>query len=636
MKRNKYSIVLLLLITISSYSQNNIFSVLNIPENLRKNANSIVQKDESLVTMDSQTSYTLKSQQIVTVLNKLGDDNALIALYYDKSRQIKNVVVYIYDAFGNEIKKIKRKDFKDVSAYDGFSLYNDGRYLYYKYIPLSYPYTIHSIIEIKSENTAGIPSWRAIDGYNQSVQLSKFTFRYPLDVKLNKKEYNFNGFDVKSNAINGEISYEVKNIPAIKKEPYAPSFRKIIPYVRLSVNKFNLEGVKGIANNWKEFGKWYYDNLIQGTQALPVATKEKIKNLTSGTNDTIEKAKIIYNYVQNKVRYISVQVGIGGYKPMLSSDVDRLGYGDCKALTNYTSALLNVVGIKAYPTLIYAGEEEKRSIDAQVASPQGNHMILNLPINNKNIWLECTSQKVPFGEIASFTDDRDALVLTPNGGEVKHTRVYTAEDNMQQTNGNMIIDDKGNLKAQLTIKSTGTQYDYHLGKYDGETPKELDVSLKKYFSNINNIHLSKAEVANKKKEAIYKEDIAFEASDYASFTDSQMLIKINAFNRRSTVPKRIRNRKLPFEITNGYKDVDSINVQLPKALKVNYIPEKVELKNKFGEYVMELKKIDETHYLYVRKLKILGGLFPKEMYDSYRKFIKQIRKYDNTKIILTK
>jgi hypothetical protein len=636
MKKNNFPSIILLFIAVTSYAQNSVFSVINIPENLKQSANSVVQKDDVLVAMTSQNSYTLKSQQIITVLNKLGNNEATIILYYDKSREIKNVSVYIYDAFGNEIKKIKRKDFKDVSASDGYSLFKEGRFLYYKYIPISYPYTIHYMYEIKSSNTARIPGWKAVGHYNQSVQLSKYTFRYPLDITLKKNEFNFKKFQVKSNAIPGEISYEVKNIPAIKYEPYAPSFREIVPNVKLGVNKFNLEGVDGTAENWREYGKWYYDNLIKGTQELPLSTKLKIKNLTLGATDAIEKAKIIYNYVQNKVRYISVQVGIGGFKPMLASDVDRLGYGDCKALTNYTCALLNVVGIKAYPTLIYADSDEKRSIDAKVVSQEGNHMILFLPIKNKNIWLECTSQKSPFNEIASFTDDRNALVLTPQGGEIKHTKIYRAADNLQKTIGELIINDTGNIKAKLNIKSYGSQYMDHLGRYDGKSPKELEVSLKRYFSDINNIHFLKEEVLNKKKEGVYEENLVFEASDYALFTENQMLITVNAFNKNTFVPKRIRNRKLPFEITNGYTDIDSIKIQIPTTLKVNYIPEKVEVKSKFGSYKINFVKTDNSNYTYTRKVTINEGNYPKEMYDEYRKFRKQIRKYDNSKIILTK
>jgi len=636
MKNNKYHIILLLFIVISSYSQNSVFTVLNIPENLKKDANSVVQKDEVLVSMTSQNSLTIKSQQVITVLNKLGDKHAQITLYYDKRRAIKNVVVYIYDAFGKEIKKIKKSDFTDGSVSDGFSLFRDDRYLHYKYIPISYPYTIQYISEIKTSNTAQIQGWDAISNYNQSVMDSKYTFEYPKYIGVQKTENNFEKYLIQTTNFNGKVSYQIKNIPAIKYEPNSPSFLETFPNVRLGVNQFSLEGIVGTANNWKEFGKWYYNNLIKNTQGLPESTRQKIIKLTSGVNDTIEKAKIIYNYVQNKVRYISVQVGIGGYKPMLASEVDNLGYGDCKALTNYTCALLKTVGIKAYPTLIYADEDDNRSIDEHVASPQGNHMILNLPIGNKNIWLECTSQKSPFGEIANFTDDRDALVITPQGGEIKHTKIYKAADNLQITKGNLTLDENGKLDAELAIHSTGSQYDDHLNRYDGDSPKELEISFKRYFSKINNIHLTKSAIKNNKEKGVFKEDLSFNAVDYATITNNQMLIIINAFNRNTYVPKRVKNRKLPLKIYQSYTDIDSVNIKLPSNFKIDYLPEKVEIKNKFGMYMMNLEKIDETHYLYTRKLKIVKGQFPKEMYDTYRKFRKQIRKYDNSKIILNK
>ncbi len=636
MKINKYPIILLLFIIFSSYAQNNLFNVLNIPENLKKDANSVIRKNEVLISMNSENSLTIKSQQIITVLNKLGDRAAQITLYYDKRRTVKNVVAYIFDAFGKEVKKVKKSDFTDGSVSDGFSLFSDDRYLHYKYIPISYPYTIQYISEIKSSNTAQIEGWYAIDYYNQSVMDSKYTFEYPLDVTIQKTENNFEGYPIEITNKPGKITYQVKNIPAIKYEPNSPSFLEIIPNMKLGVNKFSLEGVDGVATNWKEFGKWYYDNLIQNTQGLSENTKQKMKALTLGVTDPIEKAKIIYNYVQNKVRYVSIQVGIGGFKPMLASEVDNLGYGDCKALTNYTCALLNAVGVKAYPTLIYGDEDENRSIDKKVASPQGNHMILNLPINNKNIWLECTSQKTPFGEIASFTDDRDALVITPQGGEIKHTKIYKAKDNLQFTKGNLTFDENGKLNAELAIYSTGSQYINHLKRYDGDSPKELEILFKRYFSNINNIHFTKSTIKNNKEKAVFEEYLSFNAADYATIINNQMLIVINAFNKNTYVPKRLRNRKLPLKISKSYTDIDSVTVKLPPNFKIDYLPQKVEIKNNFGMYMINFKKVDETHYLYSRKLEIIKGQFPKEMYDKYRKFRKQIRKYDNSKIILNK
>jgi len=346
MKKNYLVLCLALFFVTISYAQNYNFSVSEIPENLKVNANSTVRFENVAVEIKSQREMSIVTEKAITIYNKLADDFSDVTLHYDKRRSVKNITTYIYDAFGNEVKKIKKKDFKDYSAYDGISLHNDGRVLYYNHTPTSYPYTIYYKYEVQTSNTAFINRWVPITGYHQSIQKATFSIKYPSDIILRKSERNFNDLSIKVKEAPGVLNYEINKIPATKYETSAPLFLNVFPNVKLGVNKFNLEGVDGEANNWKEFGKWYYDNLIKQTLYLKSETKEKIRALTAGIDDPIEKAKIVYEFVQNKVRYISVQVGIGGYKPMLATNVDNLGYGDCKGLTNYTAALLKEVGLK--------------------------------------------------------------------------------------------------------------------------------------------------------------------------------------------------------------------------------------------------------------------------------------------------
>lgn len=634
MKRTILSLFVGLFCIAISYSQDYNFNTNLIPELLNIDANAVIRFEDVSIEIKSQREMTVKIEKAVTIYNKFADGFSNLSIHYDKRKTIKNVSAFIYDSSGNKIKKIKSGDFKDYSAYDGISLYNDGRVLNYDYTPISYPYTIHYKYEIKTSNTAFINKWIPIKGYYQSVQNSKFTIKYPSDILLRKSEKNFEGFNIKLNEDSETLSYNVSNISAINYEPNAPLFLNFVPNVKLGVNKFNLEGVDGEANNWKEFGKWYYENLIKNTLDLSETTKEKIRKLTAGISDPIEKAKVVYNFVQNKVRYISVQVGIGGFRPMLAGDVDNLGYGDCKGLTNYTAALLKEVGIDSYHTLIHA--DDKIDFDEHVASPEGNHMILYVPIANKDIWLECTSQIKSFSEIGDFTDDRDGLIIAPEGGEIKHTRIYKTDENLQFTKGRYLIDSLGTISAIVSIESFGTQYDNHLGKYDGKTKKQLDVSFKRYLSNINNLKFSKIEVYNNKKEAIYKENLEFKAVDYSSVSGNQVLIPINAFNKNLYVPKRVRNRKLPVQILRGFVDVDEVEIKLPRSYELEYMPENVEIKTKFGNYSIEISKIGNDTYNYKRVLKIEGGKYPKDDYNSYRSFRKKIAKYDNSKIILIK
>ncbi len=626
--------VALLLYSTISYTQDYDFNVNLIPETLKKDANSIVRLDNFFIEVESQDQMTIKVETAVTIYNKLADKYANIRIDYDKRRSYSNVKAYIYNATGKEIKKIKKSEFKDFSAQDGFSLFNDGRLIYYSYTPISYPYTIYYRYEIKTSNTAFIPDWILNGSYYQSIQNAKFEIKYPSGITLNKVEKNFEGSDVLKVEKPGVLSYEIKEILALKSEGYTPSLRKVLPTVQFGINKFSLEGVDGEATNWKDFGIWYYDNLLKNTQELDEGTKQKIRSLTAKVVDPVEKAKIVYEFVQNKVRYISVQVGIGGFKPMLAADVDRLGYGDCKALSNYTKALMDAAGVKSNYTIIYGGRT-KRDISNEFLSVQGNHIILNLPTDNGDIWLECTSQKNPFGHLGSFTDDRDVLVVTPEGGKIKHTKIYKSEENYQFTKGSYSLKEGGSIEASLIIESSGTQYDDNLMRNDGESPKELDVLFKKYLSHINNIEFSNIEVLNNKKEGKFIEKLDFTATNYGSKTNSQLLVPINAFNMLNSVPKKIRNRKLPFVISRGYLDVDEVTIKLPNNLKLDYLPKSTELASKYGSYSLTIEKVDESNILFKRKLQIDAGNYPKEDYELYRAFLKKIKRYDNSKMILS-
>jgi transglutaminase-like putative cysteine protease len=132
----------------------------------------------------------------------------------------------------------------------------------------------------------------------------------------------------------------------------------------------------------REFGKWMHDQLLTGTEAVPQSTKEDVIRLTQGIDSNLEKARIVYQYIQDRTRYISIQIGIGGWKPMSAMEVDQLGYGDCKGLTNYTKSLMEIAGVDAYYTVVYGGKEII-DLDSEFSSLQGNHVILTLPTDGE-------------------------------------------------------------------------------------------------------------------------------------------------------------------------------------------------------------------------------------------------------------
>jgi len=617
------------------FSQDSYLSTITIPDSLKQNANSVVRLYNTDIQMLSSKQMIITYKKAITILNKLGDDEATLVVHYDKSNDIKKLKAYVFDAFGKEDKKISKKDFGDFSSNDGISLFNDGRLKHYKHVPTSYPYTFYYEYVIESSNTAFIPPWFLFDAFNQSVEQSTFRISFPNDIKLQKVEKNFENFIIKSSTGNNNISYEANGLKSISREQLSPSVYDILPWVRLATNKFRLEGVDGVANNWQEFGKWMHDHLIASRTSLPATTKAKVKQLVKGVEDPVDRAKIIYQYVQDKTRYISVQVGIGGWMPMLASDVDKLSYGDCKALTNYTKSLMDEAGVESYYTAVHA-DEPKLDMEKDVVSVQGNHVFLYLPTKEKDIWLECTSQKVPFGYQGTFTDDRDVLVITPEGGKIVHTGIYDINNNYQKTIASYKVSDDGSIEADVNINTGGIQYDDHY-VLEGKSKKDIEKYYKnRYWSYINNLHITNYSFNNIKDSVVFKENVKIKATNYATFSGDRMLFVGNALNRFSSVPKRYRNRKLPLEITRSFIDTDSFSITIPENYTIEALPKSVIIENKFGKYVISIEKTSDNTLKYNRSLLLKKGVHPANDFKEYRNFRKVIAKNDKSKIVLIK
>ena len=608
-----------------------IFSDFLIPKELKENANACIRLQETEINISSRRSMKIKSKRVVTVFNEYGMRHMDASQYYDKSLKIVAIEAKILNAVGTEIKKFKKKDFRDQSIADGISIYTDNRLLYLDYTPISYPFTLVFECEVETSNTAFIPSWSPVENYFLSTEDSKITISYPQDLGFKYKEENFEEFSIVKNDNPGKLSFEAKNLPALKQEEYAPSLRKFTPLVVFGLNKFHLEGVDGEAETWNAFGLWVYNNLLNGTDELSDETKAKIKAHVGTETDPLKITKKVFEYVQNKTRYVSIQMGIGGWKPMLAKDVDKLGYGDCKALSNYTRALLNVVGVESYYTIIY-GDSYQRDINPDFVSMQGNHAVLCIPYQNELKWMECTNQIIPFDFQANFTDDRKALIIKSDGGQIIDTKVYSERSNSQETTGNYSLNSEGKLIGRVSIKSKGTQYNR---KYELErsSKDELDKHYKNYFSTINNLQWKNPVFENNKQAIEFKEKIDLEAENYASKSGQRLMFALNAFNQYSAVPKRYRTRNSPFEIARGFYDFDDIAIDLPENYSVESIPEPVEFQEKFGHYKTEIQ-LNDKKIVYKRSLTINKGFYAKSEYEEYRKFIEKIAKNDNAKLVL--
>ena len=617
----------------ATFSQKENYASLLIPSALKEDANAVVRDNSIEITIEDVDAMTVLKKEVITVLNKLGDNYVSMSAHYDDDTKITELSATIYDAFGREIKKYKERDFLDVSAVSGGTLYSDSRVKYVDHTPVSYPYTVVFESEYKTSSTGFIPSWFPVESYFLSIEKSSYKLLNPKHFTIRKKEKNFHPYPIENTSTEFNVNYAIKNQKVVKYENNAPLSIDIMPYLLVGVNQFALKKIVGEATNWSEFGKWRYDYLKNGKDELSEAIKAKVRILVQGVTDPIEKAKIVYAFMQNKTRYISVQEGVGGWMPIPANEVDKVGYGDCKGLTNYTKTLLDAVGVKSHYAVIWAGAEQ-RDVDKDFFGMQGNHVILNIPNNGNDIWLECTSQTIPFGFLGDFTDDRNVLVMTPEGGIVKRTPAYKDETNLQEIKATIQLEKNGSLSASLNRVSNGIQYD-DKSHYERFTEEEL---IKNYKSNVwdynNNLEITAVNLLNDKEKVVFKEDIKMTVKSYASVNEQEYLFRVNVFNKNGFIPKRYRSRKLPLKISRGYKDDTSYEFKLPEGYALSTLPSEKVLSTQFGTYKVTFTKIDDTTFNYHKSMVIRAGVYPKEAYNDYRSFRKSIAKYENLRIAI--
>jgi hypothetical protein len=144
------------------------------------------------------------------------------------------------------------------------------------------------------------------------------------------------------------------------------------------------------------------------------------------------------------------------------------------------------------------------------------------------------------------------------------------------------------------------------------------------------------QINNNKTNNEFIESISFVAPNYSKLVGNRMLLPVNALNRNTNIPDRYRDRKLPLKIKRGFKDVDEIEIKLPTDFTIEASPNNVAIENKFGIYKAEIIVKDASTILYKRELLINDGEYPKEDYEAYREFYKEINKLDNSKIALIK
>jgi len=605
-----------------------------IPKNLLPYASAVVRNEDVSIEVKDLDNTTYHIKEAITVLNQNGDDMAQMVVWHNRSNIIKNIKGTVYNASGIPIGKFSEKDFEDAYAGEDFTLFEDSRVEHYRPSITDYPYTVEYEYEEKSKQSLDFDDWEPNPGLSTAVEKSSFTFTCKPDFNIKYKEINMPSGVTIGTTKDGSKTYswQVTDLKAVKYEPNSPNPDKYLTRVKISPQKFEYEGIDGSYTDWNGLGKWMYDKLLMYRQQVSPETAQHILDMTANIPDPKLKAKKIYEYMQSKTRYVAISIGIGGFQPFTAADVDQQNYGDCKALVNYTQALLKIVGIDSYYCVVMGNHNRKISLLPDFASMnQANHIILCIPFKNDTTWCDCTSETIPFGYIGDFTDDRNVLACTPDGGKLLHTPKYTAGINLQQRSAAFIINNDGELSGDMTTNFKGVDYEDRDEEIT-QSPVERVKSIQNIYP-INNMTVEKLQFTQDKSlQPVTTENISLKASEYAAVDDGKISFMPNAVNRYGEYQKQVINRVTDVYINEGWTEEDEITYTLPAGYHLDTEPLNKLMEQPFGSFKISMK-MEGNKLIYKRRLQVIDGTYPKDTYSDFVDFMREV--YDKDRYSLT-
>lgn len=632
----KFLLVLLLnsLVVMQASAGEGDYAVSKIPASLFKNANAVKRYEDIRFEVLDLEKARYFHKVAYTILNEKGDKFAQCLEYYDKLQTVQSIDGRLYDETGKKIKSLRNSDIQDKTGTDGGSLADDNRIKFHSFYHKVYPYTVEYEVEFRYNHTMSYPGWIPLEGENISMESGKIAVTLPEGLNFRYKAFNYPGEPVVTNQKSSKTyTWELKNVAAVEYEIASPNWYEITPVICMGPAEFAMEGYKGNMSSWQDFGKFVYA-LNAGRDQLPENIKKTVHELTDGESEPRKKVEVLYHFLQQNSRYISVQLGIGGWQPFDAKYVAANRYGDCKALTNYMYSLLKEAGIKSNYTLVKSGEGKTFFIN-NFPSLQFSHAILSVPMQNDTLWLECTSQTLPAGYLSGFTSDRYALMIDENGGTLVKTPRYGIGDNIQIRRIKAAISPEGQLTTDVVTVYKARQQDELHQLIKGHSKEKVSERLKDEIDLPNYDVVSFDYKEDPSVLPSITEDLRITSNNYAQVTGKRLFVCPNLLSKNHSKLIYDSTRKFDIDITYAYTDIDTVEIKIPEGYKPEAIPKDVTIHGDFGSYASSLV-VSTDKIVYRRSLEKFAGRFPAKKYDELVDFYNRIYKADNSKLVFVK
>jgi len=591
--------------------------------------NTIIQESSTDIVCQSAQKAVCKEKRSYKILNEKGIDHAFFSVQCSAGETLTHFTGNVSSTDGQILRKIKLNDLKKTELSD--ALATDYYTLYYDYTPATYPIIITYEWEVSyTKGFFRLPPFCPQEGYGTEVEHAAYKASLPQSVGCRYKVCH-SATTVSQDSLTTRA--EMNHLAAMKEEPLSKDWAESMPMIYFAPKNFEYDGTTGNFTTWNDLAKWQWQ-LISTQQTLSTDIKSKIHALTDICTTPRSKLAVLYKFLEQSTRYVSIQLGIGGFQPMAASEVAQKGFGDCKGLTNYMHSMLAEAGIPSNYVIV---NTDHRTIFHDYPSlEQFNHAILMVPMDKDTVWMECTAPSLPLGYIHSRIAGHECLEITPKYGRI--ITIPMCQDSLRLTRSNVDIQVNADGSAAINLSRhyyDGTLEEYsHVTKSDEKEQKETLLSMV-YApqADIDTVQWSEYKTAFARPHVDLTARL--DSKRYASVTGQRLFVPVCPLHKSASALPVCSNRQSNVDISDGQALDDVISIHLPKDYVIESVPESVSYAYPFGSFQSEINQgenLIKIHFQYAEH----HGTYPKDSYEQMREFKNEVLTAYRQKIVIKK
>jgi len=448
--------------------------------------------------------------------------------------------------------------------------------------------------------------------------------------------------EAKPSQSGNQSQWVVSEVKGIKREDNMPPWQGVAGQMIVSFFPPGGSAPNQGFQNWKQMGIWY-QGLTSGRREPSPELKQKVTSLTASASTPLAKMKALGGFAQHDVRYVAIELGIGGWQPHSAAEVFTHHYGDCKDKATLMGAMLHEMGVDSYYVVI---NSERGSITPETPAYKGgfDHVIIAIklpdgvtdsslaaamvhPRLGKILFFDPTDEMTPFGQLHGALQANYGLLVTPDGGELVELPQLPPTMNGIQRTAKLSLSASGTLNGEVQETRVGDRawsqrWALRTVTKDADRIKPIETLLS---HSLGTFQITKASVGNLQltdQPFLYYYSVV--AQNYAKTAGNLLLVRPRFIGNKSSDLLETKDpRKYPVEFDGPSRDTDTFEITLPAGYEVDDLPPPVNADYSFASYHSKTE-VDGNTLKYTRTFEVKELSVPLSKVEDLKKLYRAI------------